>query len=142
MAKIIDVDFGKNIVSVAMEDNSVKDLPFEIFKFKPETGKLVNVYQKSDGTYIVEEASPSGGFDSMNPQGGYKISKVTFLLVTFFLGGIGVHKFITGRMLQGILYLVLCWTGLPAILAIVEFIIACCRNSDANGMIELKGFFG
>ena len=26
-----------------MEDNSVKELPFEIFKFKPENGKMINV---------------------------------------------------------------------------------------------------
>ena len=142
MAKIIDVDFGKNVVCVAMEDNSVKELPFEVFKFKPENGKMINVYQKSDGSYIVEEAGSSSGFDKLNPNGGYKISKVTFLLVTFFLGGIGVHKFITGRMLQGILYLVLCWTGIPAILAIVEFVIGAMKNTDANGMIEVKGFFG
>lgn len=142
MAKIIDVDFGHNTVCVAMEDNSVKELPFDIFKFKPENGKIVNVYQKPDGTYIVEEGKASSGLDALNPQGGYKISKVTFLLVTFFLGGIGVHKFITGRTLQGILYLVFFWTFIPGLFALVEFIIACCKDKDANGMIEVKGLFG
>lgn len=124
-----------------MEDNSVKELPFEIFKFKPENGKMINVYQKVDGSYIVEEAS-SNGLGALNPQTGNKVNKVVYLLVTFFLGGLGVHKFITGRVLQGVLYILFCWTFIPACLAFVEFIIGAMKNTDANGMIEVKGFFG
>lgn len=137
MAKILDVDFGNNVVSVGMENNSVKEIPFNLFKFKPEVGKLINVYQKEDGTYIIEEAT-----EGRIANNGYKIQKVKFLLFTFFLGGFGVHKFITGRTMQGVIYLLFFWTWIPGILAMAEFIIACCKDKDENGMIEIKGFFG
>ena len=51
--------------------------------------------------------------------------KTTLAVLTFFLGGIGGHKFYLGKYGQGILYLLFCWTGIPAIIALVEvFVIA------------------
>ena len=38
------------------------------------------------------------------------LSKAALLVLTFFLGGIGAHKFYTGRNLQGFFYLIFCWT--------------------------------
>jgi TM2 domain-containing membrane protein YozV len=50
------------------------------------------------------------------------VSKVTLILLTFFLGGLGVHKFYTKNLGWGLIYLVLCWTYIPAIIATVEFV--------------------
>ncbi len=50
-------------------------------------------------------------------------SKVAAALFAFFLGGIGGHKFYLGEMGWGIIYLLFCWTGIPAIAALIEFII-------------------
>ena len=36
------------------------------------------------------------------------------------LGGIGIHKFYTGAWGWGIVYIVLCWTYIPALVALVE----------------------
>lgn len=44
-------------------------------------------------------------------------------LFALFLGGIGVHKFYLGKVGQGILYLLFCWTFIPAIVAFVEAIL-------------------
>ncbi|MCD0471426.1 TM2 domain-containing protein [Flavobacterium sp. JAS] len=44
-------------------------------------------------------------------------SKLTATLLTFFLGGIGIHKFYLGQSTQGVIYLLFCWTFIPAILA-------------------------
>ena len=46
--------------------------------------------------------------------------KVIFL--AFFLGSLGLHKFYLGRTAQGLLYLVFCWTLIPAIAGIFESI--------------------
>lgn len=51
------------------------------------------------------------------------VSKPALLLLTFFLGGLGAHKFYLGKWVQGIFYLLFCWTGIPGLIALVEFII-------------------
>jgi TM2 domain-containing membrane protein YozV len=43
-------------------------------------------------------------------------------LLAFFLGGLGVHRFYLGNAVIGILYLLFCWTFIPAIIAFCEFI--------------------
>jgi TM2 domain-containing membrane protein YozV len=47
------------------------------------------------------------------------------------VGGIGVHKFYLGRIGQGILYLVFCWTFIPSIIAFVEAIIYVTMTDEA-----------
>ncbi|MFC4476997.1 TM2 domain-containing protein [Flavobacterium chungangensis] len=49
-------------------------------------------------------------------------SRVTALILTFFLGGIGIHKFYLGQSVQGIFYFLFCWTFIPSILALFQFI--------------------
>jgi TM2 domain-containing membrane protein YozV len=51
------------------------------------------------------------------------INKTSLVLITFFLGGMGAHKFFVGKTIQGIFYLVFCWTLIPSIIAFVEFLI-------------------
>lgn len=68
-------------------------------------------------------------------QSGSVVNKIAYLLITFFLGGIGIHKFYAGKVGLGIIYVLFCWTGIPAFVAFFEFIIACLKNSDSNGNI-------
>lgn len=52
-------------------------------------------------------------------------SQTVAVLLAWFLGGFGVHKFYLGRTGWGIAYLLLFWTGIPALVAMVEtFILA------------------
>lgn len=50
-------------------------------------------------------------------------SKTTAALLAFFLGGLGFHKFYLGKVFMGIVYLVFCWTLIPALVAMLESII-------------------
>ncbi|WP_345831198.1 NINE protein [Erwinia sp. HDF1-3R] len=58
-------------------------------------------------------------------------SRIAAALLAFFLGAFGVHKFYLGRVGQGFLYLIFCWTFIPALIAFFEFIIYLC-TSDEN----------
>ena len=50
-------------------------------------------------------------------------SRVAAILLALFLGGLGAHKFYLGQVGMGLLYLVFCWTGIPAIVALFEAIL-------------------
>jgi len=54
-----------------------------------------------------------------------------FSLVAFFLGGLGIQEFLLGNTMRGILGILFCWTGIPAIIAIVQIIRAlCCKSNE------------
>jgi TM2 domain-containing membrane protein YozV len=57
-------------------------------------------------------------------------------VLALLLGGLGIHKFYAGHIGLGILYLLFCWTGIPAVIALVEFILAIIKKPDAHGRIE------
>jgi len=48
-------------------------------------------------------------------------TKSTAILLCFFCGGIGIHKFYLGQNVAGILYLLFFWTFIPALIAFVDF---------------------
>jgi len=50
-------------------------------------------------------------------------NKTLAAILALFLGGLGIHKFYLGKTAAGILYLLFCWTLIPAILAFVDFLI-------------------
>lgn len=41
-------------------------------------------------------------------------------LYAIFLGSFGAHKFYLKQPVQGTLYLLFCWTGIPTIIGLVE----------------------
>jgi len=56
--------------------------------------------------------------------------KTALALLAFFLGGLGAHKFYLGKTGQGILYILFCWTGIPGLIAFIEFIIYLCTPRE------------
>ena len=58
-------------------------------------------------------------------------NKLIAALLALFLGGFGIHKFYLHRPIQGIIYLLLCWTWIPAIIAFFEGIVYLCMNEES-----------
>lgn len=48
--------------------------------------------------------------------------KTVAILLAFFLGFFGIHKFYLGENLAGILYFIFSWTLIPGILAFFDFL--------------------
>jgi TM2 domain-containing membrane protein YozV len=65
-------------------------------------------------------------------------NRTTAALLAFFLGGIGGHKFYLGRAVQGLFYLIFCWTLVPAMIAFIEGIILL-TMSDADFNLKYNG---
>lgn len=80
------------------------------------------------------------------------VSKTALLLITFFFGGLGAHKFYLGKWVQGIFYILFFWTYIPALIALIEFVVYACTSSErlnekysAHGsaaVIAIVGVFG
>lgn len=58
------------------------------------------------------------------------VSKPALLALSFFLGGVGAHKFYLGHWVQGALYLLFAWTWIPALVALIEFVVYACTSSE------------
>lgn len=70
-------------------------------------------------------------------------SKSTAAILAFFLGGIGVHRFYLGQGGYGVLYLLFCWTFIPAGIALIDFIVFLTMddatfNSKYNGQSAIS----
>jgi TM2 domain-containing membrane protein YozV len=58
-------------------------------------------------------------------------SKVAAGVLAILVGVFGVHKFYLGKPIQGLLYLLFCWTGIPAIAGFIEGILYLVSSDEA-----------
>ena len=157
MSKIIDVK--EDIIQIGTDDGRIKEVRRGDVKFEPVIGDKVDVFE-NENNIIVTKAEVEKSVDGNMQQGGVNINinnannnttnnpnpvyygdgkkvvnKWVYVLLAFFLGGIGVHKFYAGKTGSGICYLLFCWTGIPAFIAFIECIIGLCSKADSNGNI-------
>lgn len=64
------------------------------------------------------------------PVAGDGKSRVVAGVLGLLLGGIGAHKFYLARPFQGLIYLLLCWTFIPAIVGFIEGIAYLCMSES------------
>jgi len=57
-------------------------------------------------------------------------SRMTTALLAFLFGGLGVHRFYLGQNGKGFLYLLFCWTFIPAIIALIDCIIFIMQSDE------------
>ena len=149
MAKIIEI--RQDIVSIGPDYNTIEEIRASELSFVPHLGDEVEIF-KTDTRMIVSKVEkksdfPAGGINiNMNQAqsqqvaapiyaSGKVVNKVAYVVFAILLGGIGLHKFYSGKIGMGILYLIFCWTSIPSIIGLVEGIIAALKPADANGNI-------
>ena len=149
MGKIIKMTDQK--VSIGI-DGGIKEVGMNCLNFSPKVGDEVEIFESEKETIvakkeIVKEQIKNDGINiNVNntnnvPQQLYStkesmvVNKVIYCLLCFFLGGIGIHKFYSGKTTSGVLYLIFCWTGIPLIISVFELIIAICKHADSKGNI-------
>lgn len=57
-------------------------------------------------------------------------SKGIAVLLAIFLGGLGIHKFYLDKPGIGLIYLLFCWTLVPALLGLIDAIIIICTSNS------------
>lgn len=58
-------------------------------------------------------------------------NRIAAALFALFLGAFGAHKFYLGKIGQGFLYLIFCWTLIPGVIAFIEFILYIVMSDEA-----------
>lgn len=56
--------------------------------------------------------------------------KTTALILAFLLGGLGIHHLYLGNYVRGVLYLAFCWTFVPVIISMVDFLLLLLMKND------------
>lgn len=88
------------------------------------------VYVQQPQPQVVVQQQPQQVYvTGIDPSWPVK-SKVAAGVLGILLGGLGIHKFYMGKIGMGILYLVFCWTYIPAIVGFIEGIIYLCSNDE------------
>jgi len=57
-------------------------------------------------------------------------SRITAAILALFLGWAGAHKFYLGKTGMGLVYMIFCWTVIPAIVAFIEGIIYLMQSDE------------
>jgi TM2 domain-containing membrane protein YozV len=57
-------------------------------------------------------------------------TRSTAIILAFFFGGIGAHKFYTNKPLLGILYILFCWTFIPSFISFIDMIALLIMNDS------------
>ena len=153
MAKILSID--NSVISIGTEGGGIKEVRACDLNFVPHVGDEVEIFETETKTIVskiepkVEPSIPAGGINinltnSQNnaqpaavvaPAGTKAVSKVTYCVLAFLLGGIGIHKFYAGKTGAGIAYILFSWTFIPSIIAFFEGIVGLTKQADAAGNI-------
>jgi TM2 domain-containing membrane protein YozV len=57
--------------------------------------------------------------------------KTTAGILALIVGGFGIHHFYLGNTVRGVIYLLFCWTFIPAIVSFIEGIMMLTMSDDA-----------
>ena len=63
------------------------------------------------------------------------VNKLAYILLAFFIGSFGIHKFYAGKPIQGLLHIAFFWTGIPHIIAIISGILVLLIPADEYGRV-------
>ena len=74
-------------------------------------------------------------FDYREAQAQIPINKKKYLLLAVFFGWMGAHRFYAKQYPTAVLYLLLCWSGFPFAMTLVDLLIAIPKKPDEKGDI-------
>jgi len=87
------------------------------------------VYCRACGKQLHETAPTCPHCGAPQFAGKDAKNKTTAALLALFLGGLGIHRFYLGKW-WGLFYLLLCWTGIPGLIALIEGIVFACTDQQ------------
>ena len=130
MSEILAIN--ESTVKVGEDDGSMADLPIASLHFSnPVVGDKVRVFKDGKNVIVKREEATVGSIVSTDGD-RRKINKIVYIVITFFLGGLGINRFMRGQIGLGILMLLVGWLTF-GIWWLVDFIISLTKLSAFPG---------
>jgi len=139
MGRIILVD--AECVTIRLLDGDIIKVPHSEIPFAPVVGDEVEVIEFNGKKVVRKVYEQQNEFINNYPgvkQKGKWVDKVTYCILAGVLGCFGIHKFYSGKIIMGILYILFSFTWIPGFLGIIEMIIAICKTPNSLGQIYIK----
>lgn len=89
-------------------------------KFCSECGAVINAKAEICPKCGVRLVPFNTALGQTTPSGK---NRIVAALLALLLGGLGIHKFYLGQPIMGIVYLLFCWTFVPALVGFIEGIL-------------------
>lgn len=118
-------NYCKRCVSEIINENKKK-----LEKLEESSKQQPMVFMNAGGGSSSSSSSSASSGRYNGPLEPMK-SKLVAGLLAIFLGGLGAHKFYLGKPIQGLLYLLFCWTFIPGFIAFVEGIVYLASSDDS-----------
>lgn len=138
MSEILQIDDDK--VKIGQDNGEMVEMPIASLRFtNPVVGDQVKVY-KDAKSYIVKRVEEESSVAESDTR---RVNKIAYVLLVFFLGGLGVHRFMRGQVGLGVLMLLItiligpitfgfAWLAV-GVWVLVDFIISLVKLSDYKG---------
>jgi TM2 domain-containing membrane protein YozV len=115
---------GANVNTQAPPPPAVHAMPSHVW-----TGSS-DVYQIE----LLNEMTPTQRQFFQGEFNAVRKSETTGVVLALFLGGFGVHHFYLGEIGLGVVYLIFCWTFIPAVVALIECFFMSSRVKKWNNL--------
>ncbi|MEG2351275.1 MAG: SLC13 family permease [Bacilli bacterium] len=99
--------------------------------------KVVNAKKKSESKTDNKASKKTNDIKTVVTIKNKKVNKVIYEVLTILFGNIGINRFYAKDIKGGVLRLLFCWTLIPTILSVAEFITILTEKSDKDGNIEI-----
>lgn len=138
MPKIIEIN-GQTI-SIGMDDGSIETVPAHTVGWQAKVNDQVDLFKTADKVVVTKKTVGSSSITNFDGE-ETQVNKMVYMLLTWFLGIFGIHKFYAKKNLQGVIYFILLWVIptpiVPWIFCLYDLGVAAFRNADDNGMITI-----
>ena len=131
MAKILTINSSK--VQIGTDDNKIIEAPIAALNFSnPQVGESVIIYQNGKQIIVARADSMMSKVYGATADGQRHVNKILYVLLSFCVGGFGVHRFLRGQIGLGVLMIFLNPLTL-GIWWLVDFIIGLVKLTEFPG---------
>lgn len=104
---------------------------------KDNSKKVTKTKEKASEKAVVKEEKKTATKKVVKVKEA-KVNKTVYAILTILLGSFGINKFYAKKFKKGIACLLFCWTLVPTVLSIAEFITVLTEKADKDGKIAVS----